>query len=119
MIDKKHRTGARGEAIAIAWLVSRDWYVFKCFQPHSPADLVAIKLQGGRPAEIMMLEVRYRGIESSRPGGLSYEQLTAGVKLMIVHHDGHVDLDPAWSRRSNAKKSQKPQKPTPDTDQEL
>lgn len=112
----KHRTGARGEAIAIAWLISRDWYVFKCFQSHSPADIVAIKMQGSRPAQVLMLEVRYQGIESGRPEGLSYNQLKAGVKLMIVHHDGHVDLDPEWSRRSNAKKSQKP---TSDTDQEL
>ena len=116
MSDIKHRHGARGEALAIAWLISRDWYVFKCFQPQSPADLIAMKMQGSRPAETMLLEVRYRGPESNRPSGLSYEQKRAGIKLMVIHHDGHVEMDPEWSRRSNEKK---PKKPTTDTDQEL
>ena len=59
MAYDRHRAGARGEALAVAWLANRDWYVFTAWQKQSPCDLVAVKLRGVAPAEVMLLEVRY------------------------------------------------------------
>ena len=46
MAYDRHRAGARGEALAVAWLTNRDWYVFTAWQSQSPCDLVAVKLRG-------------------------------------------------------------------------
>ena len=94
-----HQSGARGEALAIAYLVSRGYYAYKCFQDKSPVDIVALKMQGNRKAESTLFEVRYQSEHGQRPHGLNEQQRRNGIKLMIVHHDGHVEIDPAWSLR--------------------
>ena len=98
MAYERHRTGARGEALAIAWLITREWSVFKCFQAQSPCDLVCIKMRGAARAEVILLEVRYGGPNSRRCEGLTLAQHRAGVKLMVVHHDGQVEIEPEWSK---------------------
>lgn len=96
---ERHRAGARGEALALAWLINRNWTVFTCFQHQSMCDLVAIKSRGAAPAEVLLLEVRHVGPNSRRAEGLTQVQIDAGVTLMMVHHDGQVELDPEWSRK--------------------
>ena len=98
MAYDRHRAGARGEALAVAWLTNRDWYVFTAWQSQSPCDLVAVKLRGVARAEIMLLEVRYVGPNSTRPEGRTAAQKRSGIKLMVVNYDGQIDLDPDWSK---------------------
>ena len=96
----RHKAGARGEALAIAWLINRNWTVFTCFQNQSMCDLVAIKSRGVARAEVMLLEVRHVGPNSKRAEGLTEAQHRAGVTLMMVYHDGQVEIAPEWSLRS-------------------
>ena len=116
MAYDRHRAGARGEALAVAWLANRDWYVFTAWQKQSPCDLVAVKLRGVAPAEVMLLEVRFVGPNSKRPEGLTAKQKRSGVKLMVVNHDGQIELEPDWSKtvvkkdRSARSKAQRDQK---------
>lgn len=99
MIYDRHRSGARGECLAMAWLINRNWTVFKCFQSQSMCDLVAVKARGAARADVLLLEVRYVGPNSRRAEGLTQTQLDAGVKLLMIYDDGHVELDPEWSRK--------------------
>ena len=98
MAYDRHRAGARGEALAVAWLANQDWYVFTAWQKQSQCDLVAVKLRGVARAEVMLLEVRHVGANSKRPEGLTANQKRSGVKLMVVNYDDQIEFEPDWSK---------------------
>ena len=84
-----HTNGARGELIAAAWFLHRNWMVYRNVVGHGPADLAVVRLRNAKP-EFHLVEVRYVSPTSSaRP--LSRVQKMLGVTMALVGSDGSVD----------------------------
>lgn len=92
-MDEKH-SGGRNELIACAWLLAEGYEVFRNVSQHGTADLVAIK--SGLMIKVDVKATRYNLDGTIQRRGLSPEQISDGVKCLMVLSDDHcvLDLDP-------------------------
>tara|TARA_R100000951_G_scaffold5606_1_gene6076 strand:- start:71 stop:421 length:351 start_codon:yes stop_codon:yes gene_type:complete len=85
--------GSWAEAVAVAWLFARGWSVVaKNVSGWGFVDLVALKLNGNHKPVIELIDVKSFNETSKSYNPLTLEQKYAGVRVICVHDDGHVDF---------------------------
>lgn len=100
-MDKKHR-GSWAEVVAVAWLLSYGYDVFRNESQHGLADIVAVDFETG---ETILIDVKFASRNQWRladgtikTGGytassLSQEQKDAGVVLLYVFQDASAGFE--------------------------
>ena len=90
---KNHlQLAAWAEAIAISWLLHRNWTVCKNVSGHGFVDLICTRTQGAARARTLLLDVKYYSQENRSYGRLSDVQKRAGVKILMVEGDGNCRI---------------------------
>ena len=90
---KDHITkGAWAEATAVAWLLARGYVVAKNVSGWGFFDLIAVRTQGRSSPLIELIDVKSFNRNSRNYGPLLPEQKFAGVRVLVVHDDGHVEF---------------------------
>ena len=85
--------GSWAEAVAVAWLFARGWSVVaKNVSGWGFVDLVALKLNGNHKPVIELIDAKSFNETSKSYNPLTLEQKYAGVRVICVHDDGHVDF---------------------------
>lgn len=92
LIKSHIQKGAWAETIATAWLIARGWTVAKNVSSWGFIDLIAIKFQGRGPPKVELIDVKSYNRNSRNYGPLLPEQKWAGVRVLVVHEDGHVEF---------------------------
>lgn len=89
-LSKKHK-GAHSELIAVTWLLSEGYEVFRNVSSHGPIDIIAF-----RDGETLLLDVKSRaymhGDGAAKPPRITPEQSVLGVKLLLVDINGRCTI---------------------------
>lgn len=91
--------GAYNEVIATAWLLRNGFYVFRNMSSHGPVDLIAMK-----DSQVVLIDVKAGIMQGDKrlSSYLDEKQVTLGVKVLTVYHDGICILaEPRLSRRKS------------------
>jgi len=90
---KSHlQRGSWAEAIAVSWLLHRNWTVCKNVSGHGFVDLVATRAQGLRGAKTRLIDVKYYNEDNRTYTKLTDQQRYAGVWILLVHGDGNCEF---------------------------
>lgn len=97
MINRKH-LGARNELMAVCWLLSAGWEVYRNVSQHGVADLVAT-----REGEVRFIDVKANG--NTRP---TDDHINGGVWLMYPHEGDFFFTEPKERQIFNCVQCGKP-----------